>query len=69
MNDEQVGRTKTEPSAVDACGLTEESRRRRSREDEATRRSLAINLAKGLALSEFLSTVTTSPWVECQEKD
>jgi hypothetical protein len=68
MNEETVDRTRTEPNAVD-CRLTEESRRRRSREDEAIRRSMAINLAKGLALSEFLSTVTTSPWVECQEKD
>jgi hypothetical protein len=36
----------------------EESRRRQLREDG--RRPLAVNLAEGLALSEFLSTFTGS---------
>ncbi|HEV7769733.1 MAG TPA: hypothetical protein VGO66_03625 [Solirubrobacterales bacterium] len=36
----------------------EEARRRQLRED--ARRSLAVNLAEGLALSEFLSTFTGS---------
>jgi hypothetical protein len=36
----------------------EESRRRQLREDAA--RPLAVNLAEGLALSEFLSTFTGS---------
>jgi len=36
----------------------EESRRRQLRED--ARRPLAVNLAEGLALSEFLSTFTGS---------
>jgi hypothetical protein len=38
--------------------LNEESRRRQLLED--SRRPLAVNLAEGLALSEFLSTFTGS---------
>ncbi|MBA3865776.1 MAG: hypothetical protein H0X42_05440 [Solirubrobacterales bacterium] len=38
--------------------MNEESRRRQLREDG--RRPLAVNLAEGLALSEFLSTFTGS---------
>jgi hypothetical protein len=44
----------------DPWRLNEESRRRQLREDG--RRSLAVNLAEGLALSEFLSTFTGSAW-------
>jgi hypothetical protein len=40
----------------DPWRVNEEARRRQLREDG--RRSLAINLAEGLALSEFLSTFT-----------
>jgi hypothetical protein len=43
---------------TDPWQLNEEARRRRLREDG--RRSLAANLAEGLALSEFLSTFTGS---------
>jgi hypothetical protein len=43
---------------ADPWRLNEEARRRRLREDG--RRSLAANLAEGLALSEFLSTFTGS---------
>jgi len=46
------------PRTDDAWRLSEESRRRQLREDG--RRSLAENLAEGLALSEFLSTFTGS---------
>jgi hypothetical protein len=42
----------------DPWRANEESRRRQLREDG--RRSLAENLAEGLALSEFLSTFTGS---------
>jgi hypothetical protein len=42
----------------DPWRLNEESRRRQLREDG--RRPLAVNLAEGLALSEFLSTFTGS---------
>jgi hypothetical protein len=44
--------------SVDPWRLDEEVRRRRLREDG--RRSLAVNLAEGIALSEFLSTFTGS---------
>jgi len=40
----------------DPWRLNEEARRRQVRED--ANRSLAVNLAEGLALSEFLSTFT-----------
>jgi len=42
----------------DSWRVNEEARRRRLREDG--RRPLAVNLAEGLALSEFLSTFTGS---------
>jgi hypothetical protein len=42
----------------DPWRLNEESRRRQLREDG--RRPLSVNLAEGLALSEFLSTFTGS---------
>ena len=42
----------------DPWRVNEESRRRQLREDG--RRPLAVNLAEGLALSEFLSTFTGS---------
>lgn len=45
-------------AAVDPWRLNEETRRRQLREDAT--RSLAANLAEGLALSEFLSTFTGS---------
>jgi hypothetical protein len=47
----------SDPAATDASAhweLNEVVRRRRLREDAA--RSLAVNLAEGLALSEFLSS-------------
>lgn len=46
----------TEP--CDPWRLNDEARRRRLREDG--RRSLAVNLSEGLALSEFLSTFAGS---------
>jgi hypothetical protein len=48
-----VKRTKEDPWYAN-----EEARRRRLREDG--RRPMAVNLAEGLALSEFLSTFTGS---------
>jgi hypothetical protein len=42
----------------DPWQINEESRRRQLREDGS--RSLAVNLAEGLALTEFLSTFTGS---------
>jgi hypothetical protein len=42
----------------DSWRANEQSRRRQLREDG--RRPLAVNLAEGLALSEFLSTFTGS---------
>jgi hypothetical protein len=48
----------TKKAAKDPWRLTEEARRRQLREDG--RRPLAVNLAEGLALSEFLSTFTGS---------
>ncbi len=47
-------------SRDDPWRVNEESRRRQLREDG--RRPLAVNLAEGLALSEFLSTFTGSAW-------
>jgi hypothetical protein len=44
----------------DPWQIGEESRRRRLREDGA--RPLAVNLAEGIALSEFLSTFTGAAW-------
>lgn len=46
------------PRQDDPWRSNEESRRRQLREDG--RRPLAVNLAEGLALSEFLSTFTGS---------
>ncbi|HEX7243946.1 MAG TPA: hypothetical protein VF245_00085 [Solirubrobacterales bacterium] len=43
-------------SKLDPWRLNEESRRRQVLED--AKRPLAVNLAEGLALSEFLSTFT-----------
>jgi len=51
-------RPKPKSQRDDLWRANEESRRRRLREDG--RRSLAENLAEGLALSEFLSTFTGS---------
>jgi hypothetical protein len=45
-------------SKQDPWRANEEARRRQLREDG--RRPLAVNLAEGLALSEFLSTFTGS---------
>jgi hypothetical protein len=50
-----VERQKTQ---ADPWQSSEQARRRRLRED--ARRPLAVNLAEGLALSEFLSTFTGS---------
>jgi hypothetical protein len=50
--------SRAEPKQVDPWRVNEESRLRRIREDG--RRSLAVNLAEGLALSEFLSGFTGS---------
>jgi hypothetical protein len=47
-----------EARAPDPWRVNEQSRRRQLREDG--RRPLAVNLAEGLALSEFLSTFTGS---------
>ena len=47
-------------SARDAWADNERARRRQLRED--ARRPLAVNLAEGLALSEFLSSFTGSAW-------
>ena len=50
--------SKPQPRQEDLWRANEESRRRQVRED--ARRPLAVNLAEGLALSEFLSTFTGS---------
>ena len=47
-----------DPDPSDPWRPNEEARRQQLREDG--RRSLAVNLAEGLALSEFLSTFTGS---------
>lgn len=47
-----------EPRQADQWRDNEQSRRRQLREDG--KRPLAVNLAEGLALSEFLSTFTGS---------
>jgi hypothetical protein len=49
---------KRQSQREDPWRANEESRRRQVRED--ARRSMAVNLAEGLALSEFLSTFTGS---------
>jgi hypothetical protein len=51
-------RQKPTPRQEDPWRANEESRRRQLREDG--QRPLAVNLAEGLALSEFLSTFTGS---------
>jgi hypothetical protein len=58
MQNESSPRTNPESSAADPWRINDEARRRQLREDG--RRSLAVNLAEGLALSEFLSTFTGS---------
>ncbi len=58
MKSESNSAPRTEPSSVDPWRVNEEARRRQLREDGS--RSLATNLAEGLALSEFLSTFTGS---------
>jgi hypothetical protein len=47
-----------QPRRENPWRANEEARRRQVRED--ARRPLAVNLAEGLALSEFLSTFTGS---------
>jgi hypothetical protein len=49
---------KPRPRQEDPWRANKESRRRQVRED--ARRPMAVNLAEGLALSEFLSTFTGS---------
>ena len=49
---------KPQPRQEDQWRANDEARRRQVRED--ARRPLAVNLAEGLALSEFLSTFTGS---------
>jgi hypothetical protein len=49
---------KQQPRREDPWRANEEARRRQVRED--ARRPMAVNLAEGLALSEFLSTFTGS---------
>jgi hypothetical protein len=56
--DKHLDRPGKEARQDDPWRLNEEVRRRRLREDG--RRPLAVNLAEGLALSEFLSTFTGS---------
>ena len=58
MPDQQAIRAESDSHSADPWRLNEEVRRRRLREDG--RRPLAVNLAEGLALSEFLSTFTGS---------
>jgi hypothetical protein len=56
MQSESNPRPNAEPPVVDPWRINDEARRRQLREDG--RRPLAVNLAEGLALSEFLSTFT-----------
>jgi hypothetical protein len=49
---------KAQPRQEDPWRVNEEARRRQVRED--ARRPMGINLAEGLALSEFLATFTGS---------
>jgi hypothetical protein len=51
-------KSNSQPRQEDPWRGNEESRRRQVRED--ARRPLAVNLAEGLALSEFLSSFTGS---------
>ena len=56
MQSESNARSDPESLAADPWRINEEARRRQLRKDG--RRSLAVNLSEGLALSEFLSTFT-----------
>lgn len=56
MHSESNPASKPESFVADPWQVNEEARRRQLREDG--RRPLAVNLAEGLALSEFLSTFT-----------
>jgi len=56
MRSESKPESNAEPSAVDPWRINEEARRQQLREDGC--RPLEVNLAEGLALSEFLSTFT-----------
>jgi hypothetical protein len=56
MQSEPKSALKAGSSSADPWKVNEEARRRQLREDG--RRSLAVNLSEGLALSEFLSTFT-----------
>jgi hypothetical protein len=58
MNHEDPQSDGASRESDDPWQLNEESRRRQLREDG--QRPLAINLAEGLALTEFLSTFTGS---------
>lgn len=51
-------KSQAKPRRADPWHANEEARRRQVRED--ARRPLSVNLAEGLALSEFLSTFTGS---------
>jgi hypothetical protein len=57
MSDQPKSRPESR-SPADPWRANEQARRRHLREDG--RRALAVNLAEGLALSEFLSTFTGS---------
>ncbi|HEY0317502.1 MAG TPA: hypothetical protein VGC49_04330 [Solirubrobacterales bacterium] len=58
MESDEQQAIRAESKQEDPWRLNEEARRRRLREDG--RRPLAVNLAEGLALSEFLSKFTGS---------
>jgi hypothetical protein len=58
MQSESNSRPDADLSPADPWRINDEARRRQLREDG--RRPLAVNLAEGLALSEFLSTFTGS---------
>jgi hypothetical protein len=58
MQSESNPRPDAELSPAEPWRINEEARQRQLREDG--RRPLAVNLAEGLALSEFLSTFTGS---------
>jgi hypothetical protein len=56
MQSEPSSRSKVQSPSPDPWRINERARRRQLQEDG--RRPLAVNLAEGLALSEFLSTFT-----------
>ncbi len=58
MESREESRTVGSTEDADPWRVNEEARRRRLREDG--RRSLAVNLAEGLALTEYLSRFTGS---------